>query len=67
MLGSVFFVLFTIIFSFWNLIRGAVYAQIVILSNDNCVCYVDTADTIPKIIENRNLKSVDKTTMKFGR
>jgi len=36
------------------------------LTNDNGVCYVETTDTIPKIIENCTLKSGDVTTIKFG-
>jgi len=31
------------------------------------VCYVDTADTIPKIIKNCDLNSGDRTTIKFGK
>ena len=55
------------VFPFWNLIREDVYEQVVISSNYNGIFYVDTMDTIPKIIENCNLKSDDKTTIKFGR
>jgi hypothetical protein len=54
------------VFPFWNLIREDVYEQVVISSNYNGIFYVDTMDTIPKIIENCNLKSDDKTTIKFG-
>jgi hypothetical protein len=55
------------VFPFWNLIREDVYEQVVISSNYNGIFYVDTMDTIPQIIENCNLKSDDKTTIKFGR
>lgn len=54
------------VFPFWNLIRD-VFEDVVILNNDKCACYVKTKDSIPKIIENCNLQSGDKTTIKFGR
>jgi len=60
-------VLATAVFPFWNLIREDVYEEVIILNNDNGVCYVETTDTIPKIIENCSLKSGDKATIKFGR
>jgi hypothetical protein len=59
-------VLFTLVFSFWNLIREDVYEEVIILNNNDGVCYVETADTIPKIIEDCTLKSGDITTIKFG-
>ena len=59
-------VLSTMVFPFWNLIREDVYEDVVILTNDNGICYVETMDTIPKIIENCNLSPGDKTTIKFG-
>ena len=59
-------VLSTIIFPFWNLIREDVYEDVVILTNNNGVCYVETSDTIPKTIENCTLDVGDKTTIKFG-
>lgn len=60
-------VLSTIVFPFWNLIREDVFEEVIILTNDKGKCYVETKDMIPKIIENCNLKSGDKTTIKFGR
>lgn len=59
-------VLSTIVFPFWNLIREDVYEEVVILTNDDGVCYVETSDTIPKIIENCNLNSGEKATIKYG-
>ena len=59
-------VLSTMVFPFWNLIREDVYEDVVILTNDNGICYVETVDTIPKTIENCELNPGDKTTIKFG-
>ena len=59
-------VLSTMVFPFWNLIRDDVYEEVTILSNDDGVCYVETKDAIPKIIEDCTLKSGDVTTIKFG-
>ena len=59
-------VLSTMVFPFWNLIREDVYEDVVILTNDNGICYVETMDTIPKTIENCSLNPGDKTTIKFG-
>ena len=60
-------VLATVVFPFWNLIREDVYEEVIILSNDNGVCYVETNDAVPKTIENCNLSQGDKTTIKFGK
>ncbi len=60
-------VLSTIVFPFWHLIREDVYEEVVIMTNDNGVCYVDTTDNVPKIIEDCTLNPGDKTTIKFGR
>jgi len=60
-------VLSTIIFPFWNLIREDVYEEVVILTNDNGICYVETIDSIPKTIDDCTLKSGDTTTIKFGK
>lgn len=60
-------VLSTLVFPFWNLIREDVYENVVILTNDNGTCYAETADTIPKIIENCNLHAGDNATIKFGK
>jgi len=59
-------VLSTLVFPFWNLIREDVFEEVTILTNDGGICYVETADMIPKIIENCTLKSDDVTTIKFG-
>lgn len=59
-------VLSTMVFPFWNLIREDVFEEVVILTNDNGVCYVETLDSIPKTIENCTLNPGDKTTIKFG-
>ncbi len=60
-------VLSTMIFPFWHLIREDVFEDVVILSNDNGTCYVETDDNVPKIIENCNLDVGDKVTIKFGK
>ncbi len=60
-------VLSTIVFPFWNLIREDVYEEVVILTNDNGTCYVETIDNIPKTIDDCTLNSGDKTTIKFGK
>jgi len=59
-------VLSTLVFPFWNLIREDVFEEVIILTNDDGVCYVETVDIIPKIIENCTLKSGDVATIKFG-
>ena len=59
-------VLSTVVFPFWNLIREDVFEEVTILTNDDGICYVETADMIPKIIENCILKSGDVATIKFG-
>jgi len=59
-------VLSTLVFPFWNLIREDVYEDVEILTNDDGVCYVETLDSIPKIIENCSLQKDDKVTIKFG-
>ena len=59
-------VLSTMVFPFWNLIREDVYEEVTILTNDDGVCYVETKDTVPKVIEDCTLNSGDMTTIKFG-
>ncbi len=60
-------VLSTMIFPFWHLIREDVFEDVVILSNDDGTCYVETIDAVPKIIENCELNTGDKATIKFGK
>ena len=60
-------VLSTLVFPFWNLIREDVYEDVVILTNDNGICYVQTVDNIPKTIENCTLDTGDSVTIKFGK
>lgn len=60
-------VLATVVFPFWNLIREDVYEEVVILSNDNGICYVATTDDVPKTIENCEKDPGDKVTIKFGK
>ena len=59
-------VLSTMVFPFWNLIREDMYEDVVILANNDGICYVETSDNIPKTIENCTLNVGDKTTIKFG-
>lgn len=60
-------ILSTMVFPFWHLIREDVFEDVVILSNDNGTCYVETDDNVPKIIENCELDTGDKVTIKFGK
>jgi len=59
-------VLSTMVFPFWNLIREDVFEDVIILSNDDGTCYVDSKDNIPKIIENCTVNSGDEVTIKYG-
>lgn len=59
-------VLSTMVFPFWNLIREDTYEEVTILTNDEGICYVETMDDIPKVIENCTLNSGDVATIKFG-
>jgi hypothetical protein len=56
-------VLSTIIFPFWHLIRE----DVIILTNDDGVCYVETVDLIPKTIENCSSISGENVSIKFGK
>lgn len=56
----------TIIFPFWNLIREDVFEDVVILTNDDGVCYVETSDLIPKTIENCNSNPGETVSIKYG-
>ena len=60
-------VLATVVFPFWNLIREDVYEDVVILSNDDGICYVATSDDVPKTIENCEKDPGEKVTIKFGK
>lgn len=59
-------VLATVVFPFWNLIRDDVFEQVIILTNNDGVCYVETSDDIPKTIENCNAIPGDTVTIVFG-
>ena len=59
-------VLSTMVFPFWNLIREDVYEDVIILANDDGICYVETTDDIPKTIEDCTLNVGDKASIKFG-
>ena len=60
-------VLSTLVFPFWNLIREDVFEEVTVLNNDEGICYVETKDDIPKIIEVCVLNSGDIVTIKYGR
>ena len=60
-------ILSTIIFPFWHLIREDVFEDVVILTNDDGICYVETIDNVPKTIKDCALNPGDKTTIKFGK
>ncbi len=59
-------VLSTVVFPFWNLIREDVFEDVVILTNDNGTCYVETLDDIPKTIDNCTLNTGDNATIRYG-
>ena len=42
------------------------FEDVVILTNDDGTCYVETTDNIPKTIENCSLNPGDAATIKFG-
>ena len=60
-------VLSTMVFPFWHLIREDVFEDVVILSNDDGTCYVETIDGVPKTIDNCNFDTGDEVTIKFGK
>ena len=60
-------VLSTMVFPFWHLIREDVFEDVVILSNDDGTCYVETIDSVPKIINNCAMSAGDDVTIKFGK
>ena len=60
-------VLSTMVFPFWHLIREDVFENVVILSNDDGTCYVETIDSVPKIINNCAMSAGDDVTIKFGK
>ena len=60
-------VLSTMVFPFWHLIREDVFEDVVILSNDNGTCYVESIDSVPKIIDNCEMSAGDDVTIKFGK
>lgn len=60
-------VISTLVFPFWNLIREDVYEDVVILSNDDGICYADSADGTPKVIEGCTLNPGDEATIKYGK
>ena len=60
-------VLATAVFPFWNLIREDVFEDVVILTNDDGICYVETTDSVPKTIRNCDLEPGSKVTIKFGK
>ena len=60
-------VLSTIIFPFWHLIREDVFEDVLILTNDDGTCYVETNDNIPKTIKDCALNPGDTVTIKFGK
>jgi len=60
-------VLSTLVFPFWNLIREDVFEEVIILTNDNGTCYVETTDNIPKTIEACSFNPGDTVSVKFGK
>ncbi len=60
-------VLSIVVFPFWNLIREDVYEQVVILANDDGVCYAESNDNVPKTISDCTARAGDNVTIKYGR
>ena len=60
-------ILSTMVFPFWHLIREDVFEDVIILSNDDGICYVETADNVPKTIKDCTLNPGDEVTIKFGK
>ena len=56
----------TVVFPFWNLIREDVFEEVEIFSSADGICYANTADNIPKTIENCNLEPGTQVTIKYG-
>ena len=59
-------VMATVVFPFWNLIREDVFEEVTILYNNDGVCAADTADNIPKQIQNCSALPGDVVTIKYG-
>lgn len=59
-------VIATVVFPFWNLIRADMYEDVVILSNDDGVCAVDTSDRIPKQIDECSASVGETVTVRYG-
>ena len=55
----------TIVFTFWNFTNEDNFEEVIILTNDDGVCYAETDDTIPKIIADCTLKPGDVATVKY--
>lgn len=60
-------ILSTMVFPFWHLIREDVFEDVVILTNDDGICYVETVDNVPKTIKDCILNPGDTVTIKFGK
>ncbi|ABK77051.1 conserved hypothetical protein [Cenarchaeum symbiosum A] len=60
-------ILATVVFPFWNLIREDVFEEVVILTNTDGTCYVETEDMVPKTIEDCAAQPGDTVMIKFGR
>lgn len=60
-------VLSTMVFPFWNMIREDMFEEVTVLNNNGGICYVETKDDIPKIIENCLLNPGDRVTVKYGK
>ena len=58
-------VLSTLVFPFWNFIRENITEEVEIFQSAGGNCYVDTADKIPKTIENCNLKEGTLVTISY--
>ena len=60
-------ILSTIVFPFWHLIREDVFEDVLILTNNDGICYVETIDNVPKTIKDCTLNPGDEVTIKFGK
>lgn len=60
-------ILSTVVFPFWNLIREDVFEYSITLSSSDGVCYANTADEIPKTIQNCYFEPGTPIKLKYGK
>lgn len=60
-------VLSVFVFPFWHLIREDTFEDVIIIKNVDGTCYVETKDSVPKIIRNCVAQPGDNVKIKFGK